>query len=298
MHVSNLQELVECEKIDISCISAFVDFVSKEAAVDINVFSPAIVEIAMPNASFEEKTKAACVASRALFFCVTHLCLGPLVDSVGHAGVIDNDMVAGCVALESLEEFFVKKDIIDASEGKIRVQLETVLEKTKRQVTIKFNALFEEIVKIETFSNLSQVDGSSSSSTDMCSLLINLTKHFVSAKVPIGHRWWGVPTHVMMSIIDRYIEFNAATGSIPSPVLPKVVHKSGMLSMFKSSDDKVVVPRGRRASQYEFREEDIAKLEGMTLWGPKAEHTRLTEQRMEELVARYAHSSKNSTAFV
>jgi hypothetical protein len=213
--------LFECEKIDIGCISAFVNFVSKEAAVDMNVFSPAIVDIAIPNASFDEKTKAASVASRALFFCVTHLCLGPLVDSVGHAGVIDNDMVAGCVALESFEELFVKKDVIDASEGKIRVQLETVLEKTKRQVTIKFNALFEEIVKAETFSNLSQVDGSSSSSNDMCSLLTNLTKHFVSAKVPIGQRWWGVPTHVMMSIIDRYIEFNAATGAVPAQCSPK-----------------------------------------------------------------------------
>jgi len=32
--------------------------------------------------------------------------------------------------------------------------------------------------------------------------------------------------------------------------------------------------------------------EGTTLWGSKAEHKRLTEQRMEELVARYCNMEK------
>ena len=54
---------------------------------------------------------------------------------------------------------------------------------------MKFNALFEGIVKAETFSELSQIDGSSHSSKDMCALLSNLTNNFVAANVPISHRW-------------------------------------------------------------------------------------------------------------
>jgi hypothetical protein len=290
--VSNLQELFNCDGIDLGSIFHLIEFASKEARVDFDLFSPAIVEIAMPSASFEEKHSAACVGSRAIFFCVTHLCLKQLVESVGNSGAINDSMLSACVALEAFEEQFVKTGVIDAAEGSMRVQLETVMEKTKRQVTIKFNALFEEVVKAESFSNLSQVDGSSSSSNDMCALLTNLTKNFVSAKVPIDHRWWDVPTHVMMSIIDRYIEFNAATGDVPSPILPKVVHKTGALSMFKSSDAKVVVPKGRRPSQYEFPDQVASRSDGMTLWGPPAEHARLTGQRMEELVARYCNMEK------
>jgi hypothetical protein len=247
--VANLDQLFECDKIDTGYISQFIEFASKQSRLDLDMFSPAIVDIALSSASFEEKHKAACIGSRAIFFCVMHLCLDPLVQTVGSGGVIDNEMVSGCVALESFEDQFIKTGILEPSEGHARLQLETLLERTKRQVTIKFNALFEEVVKAENFSNISQVDGSSNSSNDMCGLLTNLTKHFISAKVPVGHRWWGVPTHVMMSIIDRYIEFNATTGDMPNPVLPKVVHKTGALSMFKSTDAKVVVPRGRRASQ-------------------------------------------------
>ena len=54
---------------------------------------------------------------------------------------------------------------------------------------MKFNALFEGIVKAETFRELSQIDGSSHSSKDMCALLSNLTDNFVAANVPISHRW-------------------------------------------------------------------------------------------------------------
>jgi hypothetical protein len=96
----------------------------------------------------------------------------------------------------------------------------------------------------------------------------------------------------MMSVIDRYIEFNVQTGDLPSPVLPKVVHKTGALAMFKPSEHKHVIPGGRRPSLFDFTEEVMSSPEGTTLWGSKAEHKRLTEQRMEELVARYCNMEK------
>ena len=292
LHIANLKDLFDSDKASIGGISKLIEFAIRESSIDIDLYSPAIAEIALAAASVEDKQKAVCIGSRAIFYCVTELCLGQLLESVGSAGAIDDEMISGCVALESFEELFVSKGIIEASEGQVRVQLETLLEKTKRQVTVKVNALFEGIVKLENFSILSQQDGSSSSSNDMCSLLSNLTRQFIIAKVPIANRWWGVPIHVMMSVIDRYIEFNVQTGDLPSPVLPKVVHKTGALAMFKPSEHKHVIPGGRRPSLFDFTEEVMSSPEGTTLWGSKAEHKRLTEQRMEELVARYCNMEK------
>jgi hypothetical protein len=292
MHVSNLKDLMDCDKINMHDIPAFVDYAIKESCVDFDLFAPAIVDIALPNAAVEDKRQASFVGSKAIMFLVSQLCLQHLVATVGSNGIIDSEMVSACVALEAFEEFFVGKGVCAAAEAQVRLQLESVLEKTKRQVTIKFNSLFEGIVKAETFSNLSKVDGSSSSSNDMCALLESLTANFVQAKVAIDQRWWSVPAHVMINVVDRYIEFNAATGAIPSPVLPKVVHKSGALALFKSSDDKHVIPGGRRPSVFDFPEQAVSSPEGTTLWGPKSEHKRLTDQRLEELVARYCNMEK------
>jgi hypothetical protein len=266
LHVANLKDIFESDKVRTGGVSKLIEFAIRESSIDIDLYSPAIVEIALPAASAEEKQAAIYVGSRAIFYCVSELCLGQLLESVGSAGVVDDEMISGCVALEAFEELFVSRGIIEPSEGQIRVQLETLLEKTKRQVTVKVNALFEEIVKVEKFTILSEADGSSSSSTDMCSLLSNLTRQFIIAKTPIANRWWGVPIHVMTLVIDRYIEYNAQTGDIPNPVLPKVVHKVGALSMFKSSDHKHVIPGGRRPSQFDFPEEVVASPDGTTLW--------------------------------
>ena len=90
----------------------------------------------------------------------------------------------------------------------------------------------------------------------------------------------------MENLVDRYIEFNAATGSIPDPALPKVVHKQGGFGLFKSGSDKHKLPGGRRASQFDISEAAMASPEGVSLWSSKAEEKRLKEQRMEEIVAR------------
>ena len=284
LFVSNLTDIVTCDSIDLKHVNKFSEFVTKEACTDLDLFGPAIAEIALADSSIEDKRQAACVGARALVYLVTQLCVDAVVQS-GSGGTVNNGMLSSCVALEAFEQFFLDKGVCGKSEVSIRITLESVLERTKRQVTVKFNALFEGIVKQETFSDLSQIDGSSSSSTDMCSLLRNLTEHFVTANVPISHRWWAVPIHVMDNLIDRYIEFNAATGPLPDPALPKVVHKQGGFGLFKSSD-KHNLPGGRRASQFDISEASLSNPEGVSLWGSKAEEKRLKEQRMEELVAR------------
>jgi hypothetical protein len=292
LHISNFQEFFDNECIESGSIPLLIEFAKRESMIDFDLMSPSIVDIAIPSASVEQKRQAICVGSRAIYYCVAKLCLIQLIEDVGEGGTINNKMIAGCVALEVFEEQCIQKGIIEAAEGNARVQIDALLEKTKRQVTVRFNALFEGVVKAETFSDLSQVDGSSSSSNDVCMLLKNVTKHFVAARVPLDNHWWVVSSHVMMSLIDRYIEFNANTGDIPDPVVPKAVHKTSGFSLFKSNDSKHVVPGGRRASLYNFSEAAMASPEGTTLWGSKAEHKRLAEQPMAELVARYCNMEK------
>jgi hypothetical protein len=292
LHIENFQKFFDNDTVDSGSIPLLIEFANRESMIDLDLMSPSIVDIAIPGVSVEEKRKATLVGSRAIYFCVTKICLSQLVDEVGDGGTINNKMIAGCVALEAFEEQFIAKGIIEPAEGHARVQIDALLEKTKRQVTVRFNALFEGVVKAETFSDLSQVDGSSSSSNDVCMLLKNVTKHFIAARVPLTNHWWVVSSHVMMSLIDRYMEFNANTGDIPNPVLPKPVHKTGAFAMFKSSDTKHVIPGGRRSSLYDFSESALAAPEGTTLWGPRSEHKRLSEQRTGELVARYCNMEK------
>lgn len=292
LHVDNFQRFFDNDTVESDYIPLLIEFASREALIDLDLMSPSIIDIAIPGASVEEKRKATLVGSRALYFCITKICLGQLVEEVGDGSTINDKMIAGCVALEAFEEQFLARGIIEPAEAHSRVQIDALLEKTKRQVTVRFNALFERAVKAETFSDLSEVDGSSSSSNDVCMLLKNVTDQFIAARVPLTNHWWAVSSNVTTSVVDRYMEFNANTGDIPNPVLPKPVHKTGALSMFKSSDSKHIVPGGRRSSHYDFSEAALAAPEGATLWGPKSEHKRLSQQRMGELVARYCNMEK------
>ncbi len=132
LHVSNLMDVLCCQSVDLAHATEFAAFASREACIDMDLFGPAIAEIALPDGSIEEKRQASCVGARVFVYLVTQLCVEPVVQA-GSGGTVTESMLSSCVALEAFEQMFVDKGVASKSEVSIRITLESVLERTKRQ---------------------------------------------------------------------------------------------------------------------------------------------------------------------